>query len=98
MDYLSWSKERGKEISCDSMWEYVQNNRQHAQSNKDAEIFFLWLQKRSVQVRHVSLIGWLNIKDAGMKVLGESCSRLESLTLHRCYDIHEQGIEDLAKG
>jgi hypothetical protein len=56
------------------------------------------MYKTIVNMHNVSLIGWLNIKDAGMKVLGESCSRLESLTLHRCYDIHEQGIEDLAKG
>jgi hypothetical protein len=75
-DFISWSKERGKELSSAKMWEYIRNDDQHARSNKDAEVFFLWLQKRSVQVKHASLVGWGHVTDAGMRALGESCSRL----------------------
>jgi hypothetical protein len=76
-DFLSWSKERGLVLSEDSIDQY----RQHAQPSRDAEGFFSWLQKRSVSVKHVNLVFWQNISDAGMRVLGESSCRLESLTM-----------------
>jgi hypothetical protein len=94
-DFLSWSTERGKELCSDSIDEYIT---EQGQSKKDAETFLSWLQKRRVLVKHVSLIGWRNITDAGMRVLGESSSRLESLTMYNCENIHDQGIEYLAKG
>jgi hypothetical protein len=96
-DLFSWSKEQGRELCSDSICEYayVTCNHRQEQSNKDAEIFFLWLQKRK---KHVSLIGWLNIKDAGMRVLRESCSTLESLTMYKCDDITDEGIQGIAKG
>lgn len=39
-----------------------------------------------------------NITDAGIAVLEESCSRLESLTIYECNNITGEGIGDSAKG
>ena len=93
-DFLSWSKELGLVLSEESIYQYPK----HAQSSRNAEGLFLWLQKRRVSVKHVNLVCWQNITDTGMRVLGESCSRLESLTMYRCDNVTDEGIKDVATG
>lgn len=78
-DFISWCEEEGKVLSPESTNEYLEEDSQYAQSNRDADRFFFWLQIRSINVKLVNLIGWQNDTDTGMKLLAESCPRLESL-------------------
>ena len=101
-DVITWLEKRG---DAETVWSYEDYDLEEYlgwlrenKKRRDGNGFLLWLRKRRISVKHVNMMGWVNVTDEGLVGLSSICSALQSLNLGSCKEVTDAGLGSLAEG